>query len=52
MHHPSGGSQPAHQSMINRRLDDRASCPAQFDAILNRSHAGKAFSRLLLERRT
>ena len=28
-HHRSGGIQPAHQSMINRRFDDRASCPAQ-----------------------
>ena len=28
-HHRSGGSQRAHQSMINRRFDDRASCPAQ-----------------------
>jgi hypothetical protein len=29
-HHRSGGIQPAHQSMINRRFDDRASCPAQW----------------------
>ena len=28
-HHRSGGIQPAHQSLINRRFDDRASCPAQ-----------------------
>ena len=28
-HHRSGGNQPAHQSMINRRFDDCASCPAQ-----------------------
>ena len=28
-HHRSGGIQPAHQSMINRRFDDRASCPAR-----------------------
>ena len=28
-HHGPGGIQPAHQSMINRRFDDRASCPAQ-----------------------
>jgi hypothetical protein len=24
-----GGSQPAHQNIINRRFDDCASCPAQ-----------------------
>ncbi|WP_241671502.1 hypothetical protein [Dankookia rubra] len=28
-HHRSGGSQPAHQSMINRRFNDRVSCPTQ-----------------------
>ena len=44
-HHRSGGIQPAHQSMINRRFDiDRASCPAPVAAILarNRSRAAKA----------
>ena len=48
-HRRSGGIQPAHQSMINRRFDDRASCPAQTAAILNRSRASKAFLRLRLE---
>jgi len=48
-HHRSGGNQPAHQSMINRRFDDRASCPAQPRPILNRSRASNAFLCLLLE---
>jgi hypothetical protein len=32
-----GGSQPAHQNIINRRFDDCASCPALPRAILNRA---------------
>jgi hypothetical protein len=35
--------------MINRRFDDRASCPAQWRPILNRSRASYAFLCLLLE---
>jgi hypothetical protein len=35
--------------MINRRFDDRASCPAQPRPILNRSRASNAFLCLLLE---
>ena len=51
-HHRSGGSQPAHQSMINRRFDDRASCPCSVAAILKRSHARTHFRAGYLKRRT
>ena len=47
----SGGNQPAHQRMINRRFNDRASCFAQRRLYCEGSakKKGEGFLRLLLE---
>src|SRR5258707_8330627 len=43
--------QPAHQSMINRRFDDRASCPARKSTRLNSSHANISYAVFCLKKK-